>query len=91
MAQNPTLGRIVHYTFPDGEVRPAVVVRDWGGGCVNLQVFLDGDNDARKERPSWATSVAPSDAVPTGEGEAAPPGEPGTASQAGRWNWPARS
>lgn len=34
----------------EGDVFPAKVVREWGGGCVNLQVHLDG-NDAL-----WATS-----------------------------------
>lgn len=33
----------------EGDVFPAVIVRDWGG-CVNLKVLLDGDDSY------WATS-----------------------------------
>ncbi len=28
-----------------GEIRPAMVVRLWGSGCVQLCVFVDGGND----------------------------------------------
>ncbi|SRR6266568_1205805 len=41
----------VNYVLPDGrgkgQVRPALVVRDWkqANGSVNLQVFVDGSND----------------------------------------------
>jgi hypothetical protein len=56
--QKPTIGRTVHYTMPDGQIRPAVVVRAWdhepGGsyppGVVNLQVLLDGSNDRISEK-----------------------------------------
>jgi hypothetical protein len=56
--QKPTVGRTVHYTMPDGQIRPAVVVRAWdhepGGsyppGVVNLQVLLDGSNDRIGEK-----------------------------------------
>jgi hypothetical protein len=45
-----TEGRIVHFVMPNGEHRPAIVVRVWGSGpCegyANLQVFTDGSNDA---------------------------------------------
>jgi len=45
-----TEGRIVHYVMPNGEDRPAIVVRVWkvSGNCegyINLQVFTDGSND----------------------------------------------
>lgn len=42
-----TEGRIVHYVLPNGEHRPAMVVRVWNksAGTVNLQVFTDSDND----------------------------------------------
>lgn len=45
-----TEGRIVHYVMPDGEHRPAIVVRVWAAsgtceGYSNLQVFTDGRND----------------------------------------------
>jgi len=84
-AQVPTVGRIVHYRVGGDddapELRPAIVVRDWGGGCVNLQVFLDGRNDDRHAETSereciqgtaWRTSVT--------EG-----------AEVGQWRWPARS
>lgn len=46
-----TEGRIVHFVMPNGEHRPAIVVRVWREiasaceGYVNLQVFTDGSND----------------------------------------------
>lgn len=45
-----TEGRIVHYVLPNGEHRPAIIVRAWpsgtgGLGYANLQVFTDGLND----------------------------------------------
>lgn len=45
-----TEGRIVHYVMPDGEHRPAVVVKVWNlsgtpEGYVNLVVLVDGAND----------------------------------------------
>jgi hypothetical protein len=39
-----------------GDVYPAVVVRVWGGMCVNLRVLLDGLDDF------WATSRVDGDA-----------------------------
>lgn len=52
-------GRIVHYVMPDGEVRPAMVVRIWSldNGCVNLNVFVDFLNDKSETSPIWKTSV----------------------------------
>ena len=49
-----SLGRIVHFVLPNGEHRPAIVVRVWPEEFpnnpddhmgLNLQVFLDGTND----------------------------------------------
>lgn len=46
-----TEGRMVHFVMPDGQHRPAVVVRVWREvvsaceGYVNLQVFTDSSND----------------------------------------------
>lgn len=55
-----TEGRIVHFVMPNGEHRPAIVVRVWRvkiqtdneftleapeNGCCQLQVFTDGSND----------------------------------------------
>lgn len=62
----PTIGRIVHYLFPGlpggvtlngGEIRPATVVRVWGGpsAMVNLLVMHDPSDNA--PHTSWATSV----------------------------------
>jgi hypothetical protein len=56
-----TEGRIVRYVLDDGphagESRAAVVVKVWDRetGCVNLQVFLDGENDG--DSKAWVTSV----------------------------------
>lgn len=53
-----TEGRIVHYVMPNGEHRPAIIVRNWTTqltppceGYVNLQVFTDGSNDVNVETP----------------------------------------
>jgi hypothetical protein len=52
-----TEGRIVHFVMPNGQHRPAIVVRVWRvtqaegsalppeNGCSQLQVFTDGSND----------------------------------------------
>lgn len=73
--QGLTEGRIVHYVLDEGpykgQHRPAIVVRVWNQytGYVNLQVFVDGTNDApNNQHPSdidqayyngvmWVTSV----------------------------------
>lgn len=63
-----TEGRIVHYVMPNGEHRPAMVVRVWNvqGSCegyVNLVVIVDGLNDIKSERAGevtttqWETSI----------------------------------
>ncbi|MDB5094462.1 MAG: hypothetical protein JWO85_2563 [Candidatus Eremiobacteraeota bacterium] len=59
-AVTPTVGRIVHFVLPDGQVRPAIIVRVWSPEMVNLRVFLDGTNDAPDGgylQREWATSV----------------------------------
>lgn len=38
-----------------GDVFPAIIVRVWGGGLINAQVFLDGTDTY------WATSAAEGD------------------------------
>ncbi len=60
------VGDDVLFAIAPNELRPAKVVRVWGPTVVNLQVFLDGTNDARHlsdvERPPlcvwWVTSVS---------------------------------
>ena len=88
--EKATVGRIVHYVLANGEHRPAIVVEDWTKGQdINLQVFLDGNNDASAERHdgsagaifeheciagiAWRTSVRYADAKKK---------TPGT------WHWP---
>ena len=75
----PTIGRIVHYTLPEGrskgDVRPAIIVHVWGpehDSSVQLQVFTDESNDGLPG-VVWKTSVALST---TGE------------SEFGRYHWP---
>jgi hypothetical protein len=63
----PSLGRIVHFVLPNGEHRPAIIVRVFDpvptpASVANLQVFLDGSNDAPARQPGasdllWRTSV----------------------------------
>lgn len=56
-----TEGRIVHFVAPNGQHRPAIVVRVWDkiAGYVQLQVFTDGSNDGEWGKPGvvWETSV----------------------------------
>jgi hypothetical protein len=68
----PTIGRIVIYTYTAEEVHPndatecpAVIVRVWSETSVNLKLLED------TEENSWKTSV-----------ELGGPGEPG------KWAWP---
>jgi hypothetical protein len=59
----PSIGDIVLYVLPDGQIRPAIIVRLWSAACVNLQVFLDGNNDylsmgtGGNTGTRWKTSV----------------------------------
>ena len=61
-----TEGRIVHYVLPNGQHRPAIIVKLWApnGGSfphpVQLQVFMDGGNDGSEYGlvgMAWETSV----------------------------------
>ncbi len=97
----PTIGRIVHFTLDYADqtvgpnnIRPAIVVADFGAGSVNLHVFLDGLNDVGKSingnvlSPSdvrygyWVTSATASD-----KGH----GDRGVEPQPGHWHWPKRA
>jgi len=44
-----TEGRMVHYVMPNGQHRPAIIVKVWDhqgvNGTSNLQVITDGPND----------------------------------------------
>lgn len=83
----PTVGRIVHFLVErrgEIEARPAMIVKVWSEDCVQLQVFLDGGNDAAVKDGgggfaadecdrglAWRTSV------PEG-------------TEIGQWSWPPR-
>lgn len=59
----PSVGRIVHFVLPNGEHRPAIITRVWDseprpGSLAQLQVFVDGSNDAGQLTPHEALSVA---------------------------------
>ena len=72
----PSVARIVHFVLPNGEHRPAVIVRVWSEVCVNLSVFTDGENDAAYGQGAdtvWETSRLLD-----------PGATPGT------WHWPER-
>lgn len=46
LTPTPAPGRVVHYVMPNGEHRPATIVRTYEGKFyVNLTVLLDGEND----------------------------------------------
>jgi hypothetical protein len=80
-APAPAPGCMVHYVMPDGpragEVRPAMVIRGLPNAAANLQIFLDGPNDAP------GSHVMPT-SVWMGTVAYDPLGAPGT------WHWPAR-
>jgi hypothetical protein len=57
----PSIGRIVHFIMPDGQHRPAIIVRVWDPKATNatlvqLQVFTDSSND-KEPNVIWRTSV----------------------------------
>ncbi len=59
----PMVGDVVHYILDSGpgagEHRPAMVVRLWPDGKVNLQVFPDSNGTEYNDRlpcPYWVTS-----------------------------------
>lgn len=78
----PTVGRIVHYVLPSdehcrniGQHRPAVIVKVWSAGSVNLQVFTDGTNDYPFDHGMmWRTSVPHSEQA-----------------ELGSWHWPEKA
>lgn len=60
----PSIGRTVHFVMPNGDHRPAIIVRVWDHTAVQLQVFVDGSNDAGLVHATelgqltvWRTSV----------------------------------
>jgi hypothetical protein len=76
-----TEGRIVHVRRGAGRCQPAIVVRHWSGGSVNLLVFRDGSNDsgldsAGVEPTRWATSVQHESSTVAGNQS---------------WHWPERA
>lgn len=73
-AQFPGLteARVVHYVLPDGQHRPALVVRVWRQdhlpgkpptGLVQVQVFLDGTNDLATVADLVGPEAAPQNCV----------------------------
>lgn len=73
-----TEGRIIHIKQPGiTHCQPAIVVRHWGNGVVNLIVFQDGVNDSGLNTPLviWKTSV---------------PHESDTSHVLVKWHWPER-
>ncbi len=61
MKETVQIGDIVHYVLPDGQHRPAIVVKIWNPTCVNMIVFADGLNDGgfgySPAFSEWKTSV----------------------------------
>ena len=80
----PHVGETVLYAYPIGHprvgaIRPAVVVRVWGPGLTNLQVFCDGTNDTFEGSPTlWVTSAARDDRPLTDDESGGQKGEPNT-------------
>ncbi len=96
---NPTVGRIVHYTLTNGQVRPAIVVHCWDSdehntyppGVVNVQVYVDGNNDGEDRHAGGPSGIFPD------EGRAGlawrtsvHPSKSGGA-EPGRWHWPPKA
>lgn len=81
----PSIGRIVHFVQkkPEGygEVfvhLPAIIVAVFGDTCVNLQVFVDGNNSEGSyyaNEVKWVTSVTLDQ----------------TATQPRSWHWPEKT
>ena len=99
-----TVGHIVHYVLESrkkGEIRPAIVVRDWSNadlpgsdGMVNLQVFTDGFNDGFLE--SVGTIADNGKSVPVTASHTATTiwrtsVHYSEAKEPGTWHWPDRS
>lgn len=67
MTEKPTIGRIVHFTMPDNQIRPAIIVRTFPHEPfqpqkVNLQLFTDGPNDtSEREGVVWKSEVRQSE------------------------------
>jgi hypothetical protein len=89
MQQKPSIGRIVHYTLPNGEIRPATIVRVWNTetGGVNLQVHLDGTNDQHSDVEARYKSQVTAEEAQRGTAwrtSVLPASEP----TPWRWHWP---
>ena len=50
-------GTIVNYVLKDRQIRPAIIVRVWPDGAVQLQQFTDQTNDSEQFGVVWRTSV----------------------------------
>ena len=87
--QKPSIGRIVHFRLSEDHVRPAVIVRDWGGGTLNLQVLYDGTNDV----PGLGTANDAEGEFPTEDEGRAGLGWKTSIVEGdgvGQWSWPPR-
>lgn len=83
-----TEGRIVHFVLPNGEHRPAMVVKVWNKetGYVNLQVFTDGPNDLPAyEGSNWSDDMRK--AVRSGVMWATSIFPDETSKRGGSWHW----
>ena len=54
------VGRIVHYRWPGIGCRPGIIVKVWSGTTVQLQVFMDADEEGKHNDSlhpmQWQTS-----------------------------------
>jgi hypothetical protein len=89
-AVKTSAGRIVHYILPaggrQGSHRAAIIVSDFGGTSVNLNVQLDQLDD-------WTESCAAAGLQKTGEFTARAWSAPydATGMRPGSWHWPERT
>ncbi len=109
-SQPISVGRIVHVPLDKvdpytGEpvIRPALVVRAWNNGCLNLQVFYDGSNDNSARGgvgvrnlgslTEWKTSVTYDAGELREIDDPAKPGEKKTVTiyNPHTWHWPPRA
>lgn len=90
--QDPTIGRVVHYrvggTDETPELRPAFVVRTWGGSSANLQVLVDGMNDSQCRWPGTVSALFNLEELNRG---IAWKTSVGRGAGVGQWRWPARA
>lgn len=58
--QTPSVGRMVHYVMPDGQVRPAIISRVWAGGgqCLPRDLVDPSKGSITSQQPPYPVQLA---------------------------------